>query len=117
VHNAGETCIRYIVYQILEPNTGRIYSGMASGIGTAQEILARRFSGGHHTGLLLENAAPIWEGTSRAAARGLEHLSWARQQIRGNAFPQNNPISSINPRLKEYLEAAQDEIASGCFLW
>lgn len=85
---------------------GETYVGRASGYGTPQEVLKRRFSGGHHKGLDLKKTKIDKVSKSRHAIRGREHMVYERLQKLGKGTDQIAPISSRNRNKAKYIRAA-----------
>ena len=90
-------------------NTGQVYSGRTSGMGTPLENLARRDTGHEWNGRGFGPAELDKSSSSYDAIRGREQLLQDYHRRLGLAPDQINGISPRNVKADDYIKAALDE--------
>ncbi|RII77779.1 RHS repeat domain-containing protein, partial [Pseudomonas monteilii] len=104
----------HIVYQAPDPKhkdaggNPLIYTGKASGHGSVEDVLKKRFSGGHHRKISHDDATIVFETDSYATVRGLEHLAYL--DLGTLATRQNNPVGPRNSNKPNYIECAERQL-------
>ena len=103
----------YVTYTKVNPKTGEVYSGRASGYGTPDEIVANRDRNHHMNEKGFEAAQLDIYSTSYDAIRGREQylidLNGGAKSQGGTSGNAINGISPTNPNKQKYEEASRKE--------
>lgn len=103
----------YVTYTKVNPKTGEVYSGRASGYGTPDEIVANRDRNHHMNEKGFEKAQLDRYSTSYDAIRGREQylidLNGGAKSQGGTSGNAINGISPTNTNKQKYEEASRKE--------
>ncbi len=96
--------------------TGRTYVGKATGQGTPQEVLNRRFSGqNHHPGHELGQPSLDKVHNTKNQMRGREQLLYEKYATKGQAANKYNPVDKTNKKKwKRYKRASIRKHGKSC---
>ena len=103
----------YVTYTKVNPKTGEVYSGRASGYGTPKEVLANRDRNHHMNEKGFEPAELDRFSTNSDAIRGREQqlieLNGGARSQGGSSGNAINGVSPTNPNKQRYEDARRKE--------
>ena len=103
----------YVTYTKVNPKTGEVYSGRASGYGTPEEVVANRDRNHHMNEKGFEKAKLDRFSTNPDAIRGREQqlieLNGGAKSQGGSSGNAINGISPTNPKRQRYEDARRKE--------
>ncbi len=103
----------YVTYTKVNPKTGEVYSGRASGYGTPEEVVANRDRNHHMNEKGFEKAKLDMYSTNPDAIRGREQqlieLNGGAKSQGGSSGNAINGISPTNPKRQRYEDARRKE--------
>lgn len=105
----------YVTYTKVNPKTGEVYSGRASGYGTPEEVVANRDRNHHMNEKGFEKAKLDKSSTNPDAIRGREQqlieLNGGAKSQGGSSGNAINGISPTNPKRQRYEDARRKDFA------